>query len=115
MLDRTSVIKISERLRLSPYQSRILEKNGHAYDLDRLVKKGVVLYAPYKSEHGFADFMLGPRADLIGEGNVLVCAQRGIKLYATGFYRAHDMHGHAYYADSAVTAVDKSLMFRIMG
>ena len=42
-----AVEMISQRMRLSPYQTYILEQNRHKYDLHQLTKRGGVLYAPY--------------------------------------------------------------------
>ena len=119
MLNKTTVVKLSEQLRLTPYQSYILEQNGEKYDLDALVKKGVVLYAPYrcKMTRGFADriqkIFFGHRADLIGSDRILVRDQRGIRLYATGFFSAR-RDGKKYYADSAGTHIEKSIFYRIV-
>lgn len=108
-----SVLRIAQQLRLSPYQTHVLEKNAMAYDLSRLVKRGLVLYAPYKEpNHSLAKRLLGPRADLIGEDSLLVCDQRGIKLYSSGFFRAKDSQGRTYYADHNGMVIDRNMMYR---
>lgn len=110
------VDRIAFRLHLSPYQYFILSQNCYKYDLNRLMKRGEILYAPYKCNicrdwrEQIAKVFIGPRADLIGTDQVLVHDQRGIKLYSTGFYRADDNSGHAYYADSHGHRVDRNLV-----
>lgn len=108
-------------MKLSPYQSYILSTNGHKYKLDSLIKYGDVLYAPYlcnlskDARDYFGKFVFGPRADLIGSDKMLVIGQRGIKLYATGFYKAMDNTGHHYYADSHGQRVARSMFDNMLG
>ncbi|MDR1360872.1 MAG: hypothetical protein LBJ18_01000 [Rickettsiales bacterium] len=118
-VNKTAVMKLSDLLRLTPYQSYILEQNGEKYNLDRLIKKGVVLYAPYRctASRGIGDCIAkvfrGPRADLIGSDRILVRDQRGIKLFATGFFSARDGRGK-YYADSNGARIEKRIFDRIV-
>jgi len=111
-----SVDRISVRLHLSPYQAFILSQNFYKYNLDKLIKRGDVLYAPYRCDvchdwrERIAKAFMGPRADLIGSDQILVVDQRGIKLYATGFYKAGDNYGHAYYADSQGHRIERSML-----
>ena len=99
----------------------MLQQHGHKYRLDRLFKRGDVLYAPYKCElsRDAKDYvnkiLLGPRADLIGSDKMLVFGQRGVRLYATGFYKAADNTGHAYYADSTGAKINKNVFENILG
>jgi hypothetical protein len=119
MLNKTSVMKISDKLNLTPYQAYVLEQNGDKYELDRLVKRGMVLYAPYRciSRKGFWDklkkLFLGSRADLIGADRILVKDERGIRLFATGFFTARDTHGK-YYADSSGMRISRNVFYRII-
>jgi hypothetical protein len=70
----------------------MLAQNFHKYNLRRLVKRGEILYAPYKCElsRSFRDaiekIFFGPRADLIGTDKILVFDRRGIKLRRDGTY-----------------------------
>jgi len=120
-MNRTHIEQISQRLRLSPYQSYILLLNGHKYRLDSLMKRGDVLYAPYvcnlarDAKDYFEKIIFGHRADLIGSDKMLVIGQRGVKLYATGLYRAVDNAGHYYYADSQGHRVNKSFFENVLG
>jgi hypothetical protein len=112
---------ISNRLRLSPYQSYILLLNKHKYKLDSLQKRGEVLYAPHHCDMAtdtkdfFQKVLTGPRADLIGSERMLVVGQRGIKLYDTGSYRAADTHGNSYYGDQSGSPMDRSLFENLLG
>lgn len=115
-----SIEKLSEYLNLTPYQTYMVEKNSHKYDLDRLVKRGTVLYAPYKCKlaHGFRDhiekLIWGPRADLIGADRLLVQDKRGIRVFASGFYRSEDSFGHKYYADFSGHRIRRKRFFEIV-
>jgi hypothetical protein len=82
---------LARYLRLTPYQAYILEKNSTKYDFSRLVKRGGILYAPYRCDDrsGFAEYcarkLFGPRADLIGADRILASDRRRIRIYPTGF------------------------------
>ncbi len=90
MNEHARILQLSEILRLTPYQTAILEKNSHLYDLSRLVKRGGVLYVPYRNSaaHPWRDaaarLVLGQMADLIGPDDTLACGVRGAKLYSDG-------------------------------
>ncbi|MDR1361232.1 MAG: hypothetical protein LBJ18_02895 [Rickettsiales bacterium] len=120
-MNKTYLEKISERLRLSPYQTYILSMNMQKYNMDRLIKRGDVLYAPYRcslprdTKDYFSKMFLGPRADLIGTDRMLVIGCRGIRLYPTGFYKACDNTGRSYYADSMGQKINRSLFENILG
>ena len=120
-MDMTQIEKLSDELRLSPYQSYILSLNAEKYNTGGFVKHGEVLYAPYRCaltagmRDYFAKVFRGPRADLIGADHMLVIGARGVHLYATGFYRARDNRGHPYYADSMGQRIDRSLFENILG
>ncbi|MDR1207572.1 MAG: hypothetical protein LBK26_04130 [Rickettsiales bacterium] len=120
-MNKARLEKISEHLRLSPYQTYILSMNMQKYKMDRLVKRGDVLYAPYRCSlpRGMRDYFsklfLGPRADLIGADRMLVIGRRGIRLYPTGFYKACDNTGRSYYADSMGQKIERSLFEDILG
>ena len=98
--------KLINKLRLNSFQQKALFGNPEKYDLNGLVRKGVLVYAPLANQGSgclagkLSRFFHGPKADLIGEDKILVSEQRGIKLYRTGFYRARDKDGRRYYADS---------------
>lgn len=117
----TSAKRISERFHLSPYQFYILSQNAHKYDLERLQKRGDILYAPYKchlarNARDYVDKVLhGPRADLIGADRMLVVDRRGVRLYAAGFFKAVDDRGHFYYADSMGQRIERSLLENLLG
>ena len=112
---------ISERMRLSPYQSQILLTYKYKYNLDGLRKRGDALFAPHhcNGARGTTDllkrFWSGPRADLIGSDRMLAVDQRGIKLYDCGTYRASDDNGNPYYADMRGQPISKSLFENILG
>jgi len=105
MLERDYIERLARNLNLTPYQGYILQQNAHKYNLGKVVKRGALLYAPYKCElarswaDGVAKIFLGSRADLIGPDRILVYDQRGIRLYNSGHYRAVDGYGNHYYAD----------------
>ena len=115
----SEMYKMIERMRLNKFQQNMLFGNPHRYDLAKVVKKGVVVYAPLaKKSHSFIaalhNFFMGERADLIGENKILVREQRGIKLYATGFYRAKSKNGHCYYYDSVGNKISHDQFRRIV-
>jgi hypothetical protein len=91
MAQNRQIDMLAQHLRLTPYQAYILEKNNTKYDFSRLVKRGGILYAPYRCDdrRGFAEYcarmLFGPRADLIGADRILVSDRRGIRIYPTGF------------------------------
>jgi len=120
-MDRTQIEKISDEMRLTPYQSYILSMNMAKYNTGGFVKHGDVLYAPYRCaltknmRDYIAKVFLGPRADLIGADHMLVIGGRGVRLYATGFYKAWDGKGHTYYADSMGQRIERSLFENILG
>ncbi|MCL1891966.1 MAG: hypothetical protein FWF97_01560 [Alphaproteobacteria bacterium] len=93
MPDHEYFERIARNLRLTPYQLYMLEHNGDKYDFRHLVKRGDVLYVPYKCElsrdflDGVKKILLGPRADLIGPDAVIIIDRRGIKLNMDGTYR----------------------------
>lgn len=105
VFENMSIDKLTQHLNLTPYQMYIVEKNSYKYRMDCLIKRGSVLYAPYKCTLSrswwdfFEKYIWGPRADLIGADRILVCDKRGIRLYPSGFYIAEDSFGHKYYAD----------------
>lgn len=98
-----NVEKLSEMLRLSPYQTYVLEINYYKYNLSRLVKRGGVLYAPYVVgaglRHKMNGFLRGVPADLIGTDRMLVRGCRRVKFFSTGCYIARE-GGIRYYADA---------------
>ncbi|MCL1902471.1 MAG: hypothetical protein FWG18_02470 [Alphaproteobacteria bacterium] len=120
-MTKAGVEKISERMRLSPYQVYILSMNVHKYDESRLMKRGEVLYAPYRCSlsKDMRDYLskifLGPRADLIGSDRMLIIGQRGIRLYPSGLFKTSDNTGRKYYADSMGQKIDRSSFENILG
>ncbi|MDR1337672.1 MAG: hypothetical protein LBJ73_01430 [Rickettsiales bacterium] len=109
---------LSQHLRLTPYQTYVLENNGMKYDLSRLVKRGDILYAPYLCDdrRGVTEFcariLFGRRADLIGTDRMLVRDRRGIKIYSAGFHSAYKM-GVKYYADPMGNRIERNLFTRM--
>ena len=90
-MPESQISSLCARLRLTPFQSYILEQNAYKYNLGRLVKRGDILYVPYiATGNRFANaasrLLLGARADLIGPDEILVQGQRGIELLADGRY-----------------------------
>ena len=90
-MPESQIASLCARLRLTPFQSYILEQNAYKYNLGRLVKRGDIVYVPYiGSGNRWADaaarLLLGARADLIGPDKILVRAQRGIEFFADGRY-----------------------------
>ncbi|MCL2538259.1 MAG: hypothetical protein FWF34_01755 [Alphaproteobacteria bacterium] len=120
-MPRNRIETLSALLRLTPYQSYILSVNHDRYDLEHLQKRGNVLYAPYKCGlcktmwESIVQFFTGPRADLIGAEKVLVIGQRGIRLYAAGFYKACDPDGHYYYATQTGERIERNVLENILG
>ena len=98
--------KLIDKLNLNKFQQDTLFNHPEKYNLDKIVKKGAVVYAPLNEESscpcvgGLRDMIYGEKADLIGENKFLARGERGIKLFATGFYRARGKNGRNYYADS---------------
>lgn len=105
---------LCDQLRLSPYQSYILQNNSKRYDLSRLQKRGGVLYAPYArdDENLLVRLLFGPRADLIGADKLLIHNRRGVKIYPTGFFSAYE-RGIKYFADTNGNRVGKGLFYRV--
>lgn len=108
MPTKDQIDQLTEKFQLTPYQAYILAKNGYKYDLGGLVKRGDVLYAPYRCRisSGFGDWCAkiihGPRADLIGSDRLFVHNTRGIKLYPAGFHKA--MNDRVLSADPSAAA-----------
>jgi hypothetical protein len=114
MVDNNRVSVLCDQLRLSPYQSYILQNNSKKYDLGRLIKRGGVLYAPYAriDTNIFARILFGPRADLIGADRLLIHDRRGVKIYPTGFFSAYE-NGIRYFADANGNRVGKGFFYRV--
>lgn len=88
---QSRVLTLCQQMRLTPFQSYILEQNAYKYNLGRLVKRGDILYVPYVTSgnrwtDAAARLLLGARADLIGPDKILVQGQRGIEFFADGRY-----------------------------
>lgn len=120
MPTRGQIDSLTDKLKLTPYQTYMIAKNGYKYDLKRLVKRGDVLYAPYKCRlsSGVRDWwsklFLGPRADLIGADRLLVRGERGVKLYPTGFYKFGHLNSHMHYSDSNGNVLNRRVFKRIV-
>ncbi len=105
---------LCEQLRLSPYQSYVLENNAKKYNLDKLVKRGGILYAPhaYDDRGNLGEYLsrllFGPRADLVGLDKMLVSGQRRVKIYSSGIFSAY-RNGLKYYADAMGNRASKNL------
>ena len=117
MQDIQHVHRLSQHLRLTPYQTYILELNCKKYDFSRLVKRGTVLYCPYlhgdrkRMREHISRMFFGPRADLIGPDRLIIRDQRGIRVYATGFYSAR-RNGVKYYADPLGNRIYRNMFWR---
>jgi hypothetical protein len=110
--------KLIDSLRLNDFQQKALFSNPEKYDLDKLVKKGVVIYAPIAKQckclkGRIKRLFFGPRADLVGENKILVENKRHIKLYRTGFYHSKDKDG-CYWADSTGRKISRKEFFKII-
>lgn len=115
MSKNMNVEKLSEMLRLSPYQTYVLEINYYKYNLSRLVKRGGVLYAPYMVgaglRHKMGGILRGVPADLIGADKMLVRGCRRVKFFATGCYIARE-NGARYYADASGRKISRDAFAR---
>lgn len=83
---QTNIDILAARLRLSPYQTYVLTRNGYKYNLNKIKKIGNLVYAPYRCNlaRGFWDeiekIFFGPRADLIGVDRMIVSDRRRINM-----------------------------------
>lgn len=117
MQDISHVQRLSALLRLTPYQTYILEKNCKKYDFSRLVKRGMVLYCPYLCDDKkriveyVARLLFGPRVDLVGPDRLIIQDQRGVRVYSSGFYSAR-RNGLKYYADPVNNRVARNMFWR---
>lgn len=98
---QSHLLRLCHHLRLTPFQTYILEQNSYKYNLGRLVKRGNLVYVPYMPSGnrwmaGIARVLMGPRADLIGPDRVLACGQRGVELHANGRYVVRQGRIHHY-------------------
>lgn len=106
--------KLSDMLRLSPYQKEVLAAGEGKYNMSRLVKRGGLLYAPYGARGAaavVADLLRGRRADLIGPSKTLVRDMRGIKFHAAGFHSVR-IGRFTYYADASGAAISRRAFLR---
>ncbi len=105
---------LSYSLRLTQYQSEMLNKNSNEYNMGRVIKRGGVIYVPYMSR-GFIDWVIklfyGVRADLIGQNKILVKNKRNIKFYKNGFYRIK-LGRFVYYADAMGRGISRNAFLR---
>lgn len=90
-MSKSHVIRLCQQLRLTPFQTYVLEQNAYKYNIGRLAKRGEIVYAPYVTNGNrwaaaAARVLLGPRADLIGPDKYLARGMRGVELYADGRY-----------------------------
>jgi hypothetical protein len=110
MITTGQIDKLTDKFRLSPFQALLLQEHGERYNLEKLVKKGDVLYAPLvRSGSAVKRLFLGQSADLIGNNKILVRGRRGIKLHATGFYS----FGGKYF-DPTGQQIARNLFYKIV-
>lgn len=119
-MNREEVLNLCTQMRLSAFQCYVIQENWYKYNLQRLIKQGGVLYAPYKCPKPrrlsdcFATLFHGPRADLIGEDKMLINDQRGIKVYTDGCFSGYK-NGVKYYANTFGEQTNKNpFTFRII-
>lgn len=106
--------KLSDMLRLSPYQKEALAAGAGKYNMSRLVKRGGLLYAPYDSRGLFdmaTNLLRGHRADLIGYNKTLLRAHRRIKFHAAGYHSVR-VGRFVYYADASGAAISRRAFMR---
>ncbi|MBD5389096.1 hypothetical protein HDR63_02475 [bacterium] len=90
MDQQTQIEKLAAFLRLTPYQTYILEKKAPLYNLGRVVKRGGILYVPYRTpsaarwRDAAARLLFGPMADLIGPDEMVATGVRGARLLPDG-------------------------------
>ncbi|MBR3781949.1 MAG: hypothetical protein IKL14_00990 [Alphaproteobacteria bacterium] len=100
---------LADYLKLNDYQSHKLKSGYDKYNVNKIQKRGGVLYVPYVSR-GILGMMralvFGVQADLIGQNKVLLRAQRNIKFYENGFHRVR-VGRYTYYANAAGQVVSK--------
>ena len=90
MDQHAQILKLAEFLRLTPYQTYILEKKAPLYNLSRLVKRNGILYVPYRTvpAHRWRDasarILFGARADVIGPDKMLATGMRGVRVLPDG-------------------------------
>lgn len=105
---------LSNHLRLTPFQSKVLEQNINKYNMGRVVKRGGVVYVPYVSHGIFGrikKIIFGAYADLIGQNKILVKNRRNIKFLKNG-YHCVKIGPYTYYADAYGQAVSREDFFR---
>lgn len=104
---------LADYLNLNEYQANKLKTNFEKYNINKLQKRGGVLYVPYAARGLWgrvAVLLFGRQADLIGENKVLLHAQRNIKFCQNGFHSVR-VGRYVYYADSAGQVLSKDEFF----
>ena len=87
-MNNSNINNLVVYLRLTPYQSQMLEHNIDKYNVGRVVKRGGVLYVPYMSRGilgWIKSIFFGVQADLIGPNKVLVRNRRNIRFFKNGY------------------------------
>lgn len=105
---------LSKNLNLTQYQENKIQSKYEKYNINRLEKRGGVLYAPY-IEHSFwgrvSRVLFGAKADLIGQNKTLLQSQRNIRFFANGFHSVK-IGRYTYYADASGAVVSKDDFLR---
>lgn len=106
--------QLANYLNLNEYQLNKLKINYDKYNIDKLQKRGGVLYAPYASDgffRGLVFLLLGAPADLIGKSKILLRAQRNIRFCENGFHCVR-VGRYVYYANADGMIISKDEFLR---
>ena len=113
-MNNSNINNLVVYLRLTPYQSQMLEHNIDKYNVGRVVKRGGVLYVPYMSRGilgWIKSIFLGVQADLIGPNKVLVRNRRNIRFFKNG-YHCVKIGPYTYYADAMGHGISRDEFLR---
>lgn len=108
-----NIEKLCKLLGLSNFQKQQIQDNYEKYNISGLIKRGKVLYAPYKTDDLILRFFMGELADLIGEEKMLIQNSRGIEFFAFG-YHSLKIGDKKYYADPTGQIVTKKSVFDVL-
>lgn len=110
----TDINKICYTMNLTPYQTQTITSGAGKYDVNGLVKRGGVLYAPHAANgfiRGISRLLFGKTADLIGPDKTMLRAVRGLKFCAGGFH-CITVGRNKYYADASGRAISRDAFRR---
>lgn len=110
----TDINKICYTMNLTPYQAQTITSCAGKYDVNGLVKRGGVLYAPHAANgfiRGISRLLFGKTADLIGPDKTMLRAVRGLKFCAGGFH-CITVGRNKYYADASGRAISRDAFQR---